>query len=196
MKYGSLIRRGLFIMLVVWGLSFIAIEGVILSGSTPAQNPEASYVVVLGAAVHGDKVSLALKSRLDKAREYLDRYPQAAAVLSGGQGPKENLAEAEAMKRYLIASGVSGGRLLVEDRSTSTSENFKDTKRLLQEKGVWRDGMRIAVVTNDFHVSRADRLAKSYGFKPLSYPASTPAQVRVNCYLREYFAYMKSLVMD
>ena len=190
-----LIRICLVSFACLWGLSFILIEGIIVLNSSAAKDPEAAYLIVPGAAIHGDTVSLALQSRLDKAREYMIRYPHSKAILSGGQGSEENLPEAIAMQRYLVDRGIPGDRLLAENQATSTIENFTYTKKLLQKNGIWRHGMKIAVVTNDFHMARACWLAKICGFVPLSYPAATPLQVIGNCYLREYFAYSKAIAL-
>ena len=43
-------------------------------------------VIVLGAGVHGERISLPLKFRLDKAIEYYSKNPNAVIVVSGGKG--------------------------------------------------------------------------------------------------------------
>ena len=54
---------------------------------------EADAVIVLGAAVHGDRVTWVLSNRLDAAIAYLDAHPDAIAVVSGGQGAGETVTE-------------------------------------------------------------------------------------------------------
>lgn len=64
------------------------------------------FIIVLGSGLINDKVPPLLASRVQKA---MDFYHKQAAVttpptiiFSGGQGPDENLPEAEAMQRYAI----------------------------------------------------------------------------------------------
>ena len=70
---------------------------------------EADAVIVLGAAVHGDRVTWVLSNRLDAAIAYLDAHPDAIAVVSGGQGAGETVTEGSAMKKYMLEHGVAGG---------------------------------------------------------------------------------------
>lgn len=88
-----------------------------------------TYSSCWAAPLRGERVSLTLKLRLDAALEYLEHSPNTAVIVSGGKGDGENISEAEAMKRYLVSHGVDEGRIITEDKSTSTWENFKFSKR-------------------------------------------------------------------
>ena len=60
-----------------------------------ADDPEAQWVVVLGSqAGTGPSRVRPLRERLEAARDYLARYPEAVAVLSGAQGDGESITEA------------------------------------------------------------------------------------------------------
>ena len=69
-------------------------------------------VIVLGAGLRGDKVSIPLKLRLDKAIEYHKKNPDAVIVVSGGQGFQETVTEAYAMEKYLIENGVDKSKII------------------------------------------------------------------------------------
>ena len=85
-------------ILVCIGLAyFIAVEIPIIKNARGDRDCDKKYVVVLGAAVHGDVPSLALTHRLEGAYEYLNTHPDAVAILSGGKGKGENISEAECM---------------------------------------------------------------------------------------------------
>ena len=86
------------------------------------------YIVVLGCQVKGTKPSKALKDRLDTAKEYMQANPETIAVLSGGQGKMEEISEAECMRRYLEKAGISRERLILEQRSTTTSAKASRTR--------------------------------------------------------------------
>ena len=89
-------------VLLAGALTFAVMEGLIVSQMFAKGEPELEYVLVLGAQVRGDRVSRALEDRLKTAKAYLDENPETKAVLSGGQGPGENLTEAQAMYDWLV----------------------------------------------------------------------------------------------
>lgn len=154
-------------------------------------------VIVLGAGVNGETPSAALQTRIEAAAAYLEQHPDVPAVLSGGQGSGEDITEAEAMRRALTAEGIPEDRLLLEEASTSTAENFAFSIELLEERGVDMDKACIAVVTNDFHIFRAQLIARRAGLHTIGVPAELPWRLlTANYYVREAFALVKTLIFD
>ena len=150
-------------------------------------------VIVLGAGVNGEKVSLALEGRLNAAVEYHKENPKALIVVSGGQGAGEDISEAEAMKRYLIEKGVPEAIIIKEDKSTSTSENFLFSKKKLDE--IFVGEYTIAYITNDYHIYRAGGIAENAGFEnPAHVHSGTLWHTVVPGTLRECLAVAKFLV--
>jgi len=162
-------------------IGFLAMHG---SRDTAAYDEDA--VIVLGAAVHGEQVSLSLASRLDRAIEYHAHNPHAIIVVSGGQGSQESISEALAMERYLIERGVPADRILKEDASTSTLENFLFSDARLQQE--FPSGYTAVVITNDFHVYRAVSIAESAGITARHLGAPTNWYTIPYNYLREMMA--------
>ena len=157
----------------------------------------ADAVIVLGAGVNGTVPSLALETRLDRAAAYLETHPDIPAVLTGGQGPGEDLPEAEAMYTALLDRGADASQLYREDKATSTAENFRYAKEILDGLGIDTETAYIAVVTNDFHIYRAKLLADRQGIQMLGIPAELPyGWLTVNYYIREAFALVKSAAFD
>lgn len=86
---------------------------------------------------------------------------------AGGQGNDEVVSEAESMRRYLTESRhVPADAVLMEDRSTTTMENLRFSKEIMDARsGVQsvpgRRGLayRCALVTSDYHVFRASEYA-------------------------------------
>ena len=146
----------------------------------------ADYLIVLGARVKGTVPSLALQYRINTAAEYLTRNKSTIAIVSGGQGNGEDISEAEAMKRGLLKYGIEESRIILEDRSTTTYENIKYSKQLIPE-----GALKGFLVTNDFHVYRAEKIAASQGMKLSGIAANTPKVVLVKSYIREYLAITK-----
>ena len=124
---------------------------------------EEDALVVLGCGVRGDRVSVGLARRLDKALTYYNEHPDVLIVVSGGQGPQEQITEAQAMQRYLVAAGVPNGKIVKEEKATSTLENLQFSDALLRER--FPNGYSAALVTSSFHVFRAERIARKLGLQ-------------------------------
>ena len=153
------------------------------------------YMIVLGCGIWPDgSPTLALTYRLDKAAGYYWENPHIKIIVSGGKGPDEPFPESEAMMKYLIQAGIPEGSVIQETRSTSTMENFKFSRSLIQDD--LAEPIKIIFVTNDFHVLRARILAKRNGFEAYAIPAPTPGIIILNSYLREFFAFVKSMLVD
>nr|WP_326127436.1 YdcF family protein [uncultured Oscillibacter sp.] len=177
----------------------IAIEtAVVFRGEADNSAIPVDAVIVLGAGVNGETPSAALRSRIDAAAAYLEQHPGVPVVLSGGQGSGERISEAEAMRRALwTEDGAANARYLLEDRSTSTAENFKFSKALLEEQGLDTDTAVIAVVTNDFHCFRSHMIARRQGLHIVDVPAELPWWwLTANYYAREAFAVVKTAIFD
>jgi len=143
----------------------------------------ADYIIVLGARVKGEKPSLSLRYRIDRAAQYLEDNPQTIAIVSGGKGKGEDLSEAEVMKRELIEHGIHENRILMEDKSTSTEENIAFSKELLPAEA--KNGL---LVTNDYHIYRAVSVARKEGLSVQGLAADTPKRALIKSYTREYMA--------
>lgn len=182
------IMRTLLTVLLVCGFAFFAVaETAVVRGAQTDREPEALYCVVLGAKVNREVPTLSLVERLIAAKNYLETYPQAKAVLSGGQGEGENISEAECMRRWLAEKGIADGRLLLEDRSHSTSENIANALAIIDADGGDRSG-RVAIVSSEYHLCRARKIAASYGCTPVGVAAHTGWPVlRLNYFIREAF---------
>ena len=168
---------------------FAVVLGVILFGQVSAKpTGKEKALIVLGCAVHGETPSAVLVCRLQAALEYHHQNPDAWLVVCGGQGPGEEIPEAEAMRRWLAARGVPEELILCEDKSTSTQENFRFALALLAEKGIGPEAP-LAYTTNGFHCYRAGRYAAGEGYTDLAaLPATLPPIQILPCYAREVFA--------
>lgn len=131
-----------------------------LIATTAASTPPAGLdcLVVLGAGLRPDgDPSETLRYRLDAALAYLDENPETTCIVSGGQGFGEARTEADAMAEYLVERGLDESRLTKEERSTTTVENVRFSSDLLAPDA------EVAIVTNDFHLYRALRIAQKNG---------------------------------
>lgn len=187
-RRSRIVRAAAFLISLVYllsALTFAVTTGLILFNSAePADGADA--LIVLGGGIRGRTPTLSLKYRLDAAMEYLDRNPGTLAIVSGGRGADEEVSEAEVMRDYLAARGVPEDRIVMEDRSSSTEENFRFSKAIIDE----RIGKDAAVVfaTNRFHVFRSELVAKREGLAAEGIPAHGVWYITPNDYMRECVA--------
>ena len=145
-----------------------------------------NMVVVLGCQLWGEDPSPMLQKRLDKAYELLEQYPDIPVVVTGGQGDDEVISEGKAMKMYLLKRGISEDRIIVEDKSTSTYENIRNAFEITDSMGYSRD---ITVVTSEYHIFRAELIARSLGSGEItSYPSHTDIYLLPAYWVREWLA--------
>lgn len=163
-------------------------------GTADNVNHTENAIIVLGAAVHGETPSLVLRDRLNVAIEYSAKNPEAIIIVSGGKGPQESITEAEAMEKYLIKKGVSADKIIKEDKSTSTYENFLNSKVILEEH--LGEDYKACFITNEYHVFRAESIAKSAEFENVSHLNSSTRWYSVlPGTLREILAVMKFWIL-
>ena len=163
---------------------FTVLETMVVRGSfADESDAPVSAVIVLGAGVNGETPSLTLRTRIDAAAAYLEEHPDVPVVLSGGQGPGEAITEAECMRRALVRRGADESRLYPEERSTSTQENLRYSRAILEELGV-DPARRVAIVTSDFHLCRARLM---WGGDTAAVPAHLPSALYFQCLTVNYF---------
>ena len=146
--------------------------------------PENTTAVVLGCSVKGTKPSRILEERIDAAYEYLSENKDAVCILSGGQGPGEDITEAQCMYDVLTGRGIDKKRLILEERSTTTEENLKYTREILKDRGL---AMTVTLITSEFHEYRANQMAGKLGIESYSTPAHTFFVYFPTYYVRELY---------
>ena len=162
---------------------FLVCGFLMIRSASEGDHVEADAIIVLGAAVHGDKVTWVLENRLNTAMEYLEAHPNAICVVSGGQGAGESVTEASAMKKYMVERDMQESRIFTEERAKNTKENFEYSKIIIDEK--LGNNARIAFVTTNFHVFRAGQVARAQGVNAVGISADDVWYLRLNNFLRE-----------
>ena len=116
-------------------------------------------------------------------------------VVTGGQGYQETVTEAYAMEKYLIRKGVNPDKIIKEEKATSTNENMRFTKAILDR--CFDKDYSVVVITNNFHTYRGVQIAKMEGFDNVyRLPAGLRWYNMAPCYLRESLAVLKMWVFD
>lgn len=183
---------------ICWGVlagvaltAFVVVEGLIFAQFGAKARPGADYCVILGAQMKTDGPSDTLRRRLDQALVYLRENPETVAIVSGCQGSNEPVSEARGMYDYLVGAGIAPDRILLEEASRNTRENLEYSGRLLN-----RQENTVVLVTNNFHMFRALRLADGAGYEHVqglsasAYPWTLP-----NNLLREFMGVVKDFMV-
>ena len=177
----KLIAPSLFILCAFLITCFMALA----CNSKTADN---STLIVLGAQVRPEGVpSLILRGRIDAAEKYLDEHREAKAVLAGGMGFDEPMSEAKCMYDTMVEDGISPDRLIMEDKSKNTMENFRYSREVLADNDLGED---ITVTTDSFHMLRAMLIVRQQGFKGRvgAVCAETRLEFLPTYVVREWFA--------
>lgn len=183
MFFSGCVAVGVIVLVVLCGMIATEFKSI--------DNPNMDYIIVLGAQVRENGPSVALRYRLDAATDYLKQNPETLCIVSGGQGANEPFSEAEGMANYLIENGIEERRIILEDKSTSTVENLKYSKILME---VPYDS--VGIVTNNFHMFRATRIAKAQGLNGVfGVAADSSALYLPNNVLRECLGILKDWMM-
>ncbi len=118
--------------------------------------------VILGAAVWKlDQPSPILKGRILKAYELYNKKIINIIQVTGGKAPGE-LTEAETAFRYLRKLGVPKRKILIEVKTSTTTEQIKFIKNVLKEKF---DFEKIIIISDQFHLKRVLEICKFFNVK-------------------------------
>lgn len=150
------------------------------------KNRNADYIVVLGSGIIGKKVTPLLAARIERGMELLYSNPNAVLIMSGGQGPGEDIPESVAMAAYAVGKGVDAERIIMEQKSVSTEENLLFSRKLID-----KEAPKIVIVTTAYHVFRALILAKQQGLKCVGFGAKTKWYFTLNALIREFVGYLR-----
>ncbi len=179
---------------------FIIVQGLLIGYSNKKETEKSHYTIVLGARIVGESIPYALKNRLNTALQVHHQNAENFAyfVLSGGQGNGERISEALAMQRYLVRNKINPEIILKEEKSTSTYENLLFSKEVIERhSGKSVKDLKIKIITNGFHLMRAKLIASSIGYEKVSLYAAPIQKIMIPvCYVREFFALVKTIIVD
>lgn len=114
---------------------------------------ESLCIVVLGYQLNPDgSIREELVGRLNTALSCAEKYPNAYILCTGGGTASKNksASEAEMMGAWLIEHGLDSDRLLLENKSLTTSENAIFSCELIQKEHP--EIKSIAIVSSDYHI--------------------------------------------
>ena len=163
--------------------AFAVSEAIASKGSGDVQ---AYFLLILGHALKDNAPSQVLLNRCEKAAEYMKNHPETVAIACGGiTSEGQTVSEASVIRELLVAKGIDEERIILEDKSKTTAENFYNAKKLMGEK----KGATVALLSSSYHLLRARTLARLCGIDAKTVAAPTPGDVCISCFAKEFFAF-------
>ncbi len=186
----SHISQGLFFILIsviYVSLVFVSFMFYCLFLQIIPHKRDFDYVIIHGSGLHKDgTVTQLLKDRCDKAIEVYRKEPSPPILVpSGSQGADEVCSEAMAMKNYLLSQGIPENRIEMEGQSTTTWENLKFSKTLIES---FPGRHYVALVTSNYHVYRALRYCSKLNFSCTGIGARVASYYWPSALIREFVA--------
>lgn len=146
---------------------------------------EPDYLMILGCRVKGDKPDEMLTLRADAAADFLLGHKNTVAVCCGGIVHEDQTkSEAQAIKDILLDWGVEEERIILEDKSQTTFENFINAKKIIDSLSGGKKA-KIAFLSSEFHLMRASVIASLVGVDVQSVPAPSPKRGKALFYVYE-----------
>ena len=158
------VLRILLILLLLGLAVYIGLICMVCWKEAHVEAPGDDYdaIIVLGAQVKPNgEPSLQLQWRLDAAAGAYTSHP-CPVVVCGAKGSDEPDAEAHVMRQILLNQGIPDADILMDDTSFNTRENLAHAALLLAQRAA--AVQTVLVVTSDYHLPRALRLAGDEGF--------------------------------
>lgn len=154
------------------------------------------YLLILGSGVIGaDTPSAQMLSRMKTAVQYLKENETCFVIPCGGCfRPEQRISEAQLIADYLVENGVDKGRIILEDNSTSTFENFEFAKKIIEaHAGKAVEETSVAFLSSSYHIFRSEHIAALCGFKNIGKVTAPTGKDMPKRLAREYVV-MQELV--
>ncbi|MGN1442253.1 MAG: YdcF family protein [Acutalibacteraceae bacterium] len=155
---------------------------------------EPDFLLILGCRVKGNEPEPTLRMRTGKAAEFLSEHKNTIAICCGGiVHDDQTKSEAEAIRDGLIEAGIEESRILLEDKSTTTKENFSNAKKIIDAMKLQSEP-RIAFLSSEFHLMRSLYIAKRTGVRVKSVAAPSPKEQKIKNYIRELLVFPATII--
>ena len=146
------------------------------------------FIIILGCWFRPDgSLPPLLRGRADRAMDFWRGQrektgKEARFIPSGGQGANEPMAEAEAIRQYLLSMGAEDRLILPETRSVNTFQNMDYSRKIILDtdpKG------KTVFATSSYHVFRSGIWAKQAGLSAEGIGSRTKWWFWPNAFIRE-----------
>ncbi|MCR5742274.1 MAG: YdcF family protein [Lachnospiraceae bacterium] len=155
------------------------------------------YILILGCKFRKDgSLTPLLKGRVDRAVKLWNAQRESGyspyLIPSGGQGSDESMAEAAAMKNYLLKEcNIPEEYIIAEENSKNTFENMKFSKEIIEGRGQDAEG-KVVFSTTNYHVFRSGVWASLAGLRAEGIGSRTKWWFWPNAFVRECVGLLKN----
>lgn len=151
-------------------------------------------IIVLGAAVYGERPSPVFEERIRHALELFRKGEALTIILTGGFGDGASHAESEVAASFAMSEGVDEFAILTETRSRTTQQNLVEAKSLMDSAG-----LKTAIIVSDpLHLKRASVMAEDLGITAVTSPTPTSRyrsfRTKLGFLIREIYFYHRYAV--
>lgn len=163
-------RKWVVTLAAVLALLALIVLGFFVAIYAEARGDEArpvDAIIVLGAAQFNGRPSDVFTARLQHG---LDLYNQGYApwiIVTGGRQEGDAFTEAETAETWLVDRGVPEDAILMENEGRDTWQNLEGAHEAAEPHGI----KRVLLVSDGFHLFRAERMANAVGFEAYTSPA-------------------------
>jgi uncharacterized SAM-binding protein YcdF (DUF218 family) len=158
----------LFFVVAAIPIAILCIMGAVYWQARTDETRHVDAIVVLGAAQYNGRPSNVLRARLDHALELYRGGYAPAIIVTGGRMPGDVYTEAGTSEQYLLDRGVPADAILMEDEGRDTWGSLQGVAEVAEGSGIHD----ILIVSDGFHLFRAELMANNLGFESYSSPAT------------------------
>ncbi len=180
------------LLLCSLALSAVMESLILYYGKRHEISDRAEAIVILGAGLFGSTPSPTLKRRLHAGLALAERCPSLPVIVTGGQGPGEDCPEGDVMALYLEENGLDPARIVIENKSKTTRENFRFARSLVN----WKNPEKPCayVISNEFHMFRACWTGRDAGWDCIPWSASDEPYLWSINHFREQLGIVKHFI--
>ncbi len=175
--------------LYAFSITIILMICIVFSSKSSYVPQKSDCILVLGHSLeNGVTPGNWLSERLSQGLELYKSGYANKIILSGKQGPGDNITVAQSMMEWLIQNGANENDIILENNAGSTYENILFSKELLEKNNF----NSVIVVTSDFHMFRSMLIAENILENVSGKASNVPPDIRkIAAYVKEPFSIIK-----
>jgi uncharacterized SAM-binding protein YcdF (DUF218 family) len=187
----------LLLWLVVAALLWLSYTGIaIWSYGNKDHAALSDSIIVLGAAIVGDKPSPVFEERINHAVNLFQNTKAPRIIFTGGLGNGEKFTESEVGAAFAVGLGVPSSAILKDMTSRTTRQNLLEAQSLMKAHNL----KSVIIVSDPLHLKRAEMMARDLGISAVTSPTPTSRYRSLNTKLeflfREIYFYNHYLLFN
>lgn len=154
----------------ILALTAIIVFGFMAAIYAEARSDEArdvDAIVILGAAQFHGRPTDVFSARLQQGLDLFNEGHAPWIIVTGGKQEGDAFTEADTAETWLMNRGVPGDAILKETVGRDTWQNLQGAREAGEPHGI----ETVLIVSDGFHLFRAERMANAVGFEAYSSPA-------------------------